>query len=139
MCKQKEKKKTGAGGLPWYTMVKNLPCNAGDIVLIPGHKAEIPHATQQLSLCVAIMSPCTLKPVCQNYIAPMPMPQLMNLSATARVRVPQLKIPHDTMKISSVATKTQCRQISSFIYFLNMEHRGVVQDGGVEGCTFNFF
>ena len=52
-----KKKKTGAGGLPWYTMVKNLPCNAGDIVLILGHKAEIPHATQQLSLCVAIIEP----------------------------------------------------------------------------------
>ena len=36
-------------------MVKNLPCNAGDIVLIPGHRAEIPHAIEQLSLCVAII------------------------------------------------------------------------------------
>ena len=32
-------------------MVKNLPCNAGDVSLTPGQGIKIPHATRQLSLC----------------------------------------------------------------------------------------
>ena len=33
-------------------MVKNLPCNAKDTRLIPGWGSNIPHVTEQLSLCV---------------------------------------------------------------------------------------
>ena len=31
-------------------MVKNLPCNAGDMSLIPGWGTKIPHTMEQLSL-----------------------------------------------------------------------------------------
>ena len=30
-------------------MLKNLPCNAGDLGLIPGRGTRIPHAVEQLS------------------------------------------------------------------------------------------
>ena len=32
-------------------VVKNLPCNAGDVGLIPGLGTKIQHAAGQLSLC----------------------------------------------------------------------------------------
>ena len=32
-------------------MLKNLPCNAGDMGLIPGRKTKIPVTRRQLSLC----------------------------------------------------------------------------------------
>ena len=35
---------------PGGPVVKNLPCNAGDVGLIPGQGTEIPYATEQLSL-----------------------------------------------------------------------------------------
>ena len=41
-------------------VVKNLPCNAGDVGLIPGQGTKIPHAVGQL------------KPVCLNYCAHAP-------------------------------------------------------------------
>ena len=31
-------------------MVKNPPCNVGDVALIPGQETKIPHATEQLNL-----------------------------------------------------------------------------------------
>ena len=34
-------------------MVKSLPCNAGDMDLIPGWGTKIPQAAEQLSLCAA--------------------------------------------------------------------------------------
>ena len=30
-------------------MVKNLPCNAGDVGLIPDQETKIPHAAEELS------------------------------------------------------------------------------------------
>ena len=39
-------------GLPWWSMVKNPPSNAGDAGSVPGRGTKIPHATGQLSLCV---------------------------------------------------------------------------------------
>ena len=42
-------------------MVKNLPCNAGGLGLIPGWGTKMPHATEQLSLCVA-----TIEPTCSR-------------------------------------------------------------------------
>ena len=33
-------------------LLKNLPCNAGDMGLIPGWGAKIPHAMEQISLRV---------------------------------------------------------------------------------------
>ena len=32
-------------------MIKDPPCNAGDVGLIPGQGTEIPHAQEQLSPC----------------------------------------------------------------------------------------
>ena len=36
-------------GLPGSPVVKNLPCNSGDVGLIPGQGTKIPHAMDQLS------------------------------------------------------------------------------------------
>ena len=36
------------GDFPGGPVVKNPPCNAGDMGLIPGQAAKIPHATGQL-------------------------------------------------------------------------------------------
>ena len=38
-------------------MVKNLPCNAEDVGLIPGQEPKIPHATEQLNLHSIITEP----------------------------------------------------------------------------------
>ena len=39
---------------PGGPVVKNLPCNAGDLGSIPGCKTKILHAMEQLRLCVAM-------------------------------------------------------------------------------------
>ena len=44
-------------GFPGGPMVKNLPCNAGDLGLIPGQRTKIPHATEQLSPATATTEP----------------------------------------------------------------------------------
>ena len=38
-------------------MVKNLPCNAGDVGSIPGRGTKIPHAAEQLSPCAVTTEP----------------------------------------------------------------------------------
>ena len=38
-------------------MVKNLPCNAENISVIPGPETKIPQATEQLSLCAVTTTP----------------------------------------------------------------------------------
>ena len=38
-------------------MVKNLPCNAENISVIPGPETKIPQATEQLSLCAVTTKP----------------------------------------------------------------------------------
>ena len=38
---------------PGGPVVKNLPCNAGDVGLISGRGTEVPHATEQLGLRAA--------------------------------------------------------------------------------------
>ena len=61
------------------TVVKNLPCNAGDTGSIPGQGTKIPHAPEQLSLpatttkacmpwslCTAITEPTTRQSVHHN-------------------------------------------------------------------------
>ena len=37
------------GDFPGGPMVKNLPCNAGDVSSIPGQGTKIPQAAEQLS------------------------------------------------------------------------------------------
>ena len=45
-------------------VIKNLPCNAGDVGSIPGRRTKIPHATKKLILCASmtetpvLWSPC---------------------------------------------------------------------------------
>ena len=36
-------------GLPWWSVVKNSHCNAGDLGSIPGWGTKIPHVLEQLS------------------------------------------------------------------------------------------
>ena len=47
------------GDFPGGSVVKNSPCKAGDMGSIPGWGTKIPHATGQLSLCVATIEPRT--------------------------------------------------------------------------------
>ena len=42
------------GGL----VVKNLPCNAGDVVMVPGQETKVPHIAEQLSPCITTKTPC---------------------------------------------------------------------------------
>ena len=41
--------KPGLRDFPGGPVVKNPPCNAGDVGLIPGWGTKIPHAVRQLS------------------------------------------------------------------------------------------
>ena len=70
-------------------MVKNLTCKAGDIGTIPGRGNKIPYTMWQVS----------------------PSSQLLSLHHSERIHVPQQKIPHETMTISSATTKTLLSQI----------------------------
>ena len=45
------------GDLPGGLVVKNLPCNAGDVGSIPGQGTKIPPAAEQLSPCPRITEP----------------------------------------------------------------------------------
>ena len=49
--------KEGEKNFPHGSVVKNLPCNAGDADSIPGRGTKIPHAAEQLSLHVATTEP----------------------------------------------------------------------------------
>ena len=42
-------------------VVKNLPCNVGDVSSILGQGTKIPYALEQLSLCAT-----ATEPMCQN-------------------------------------------------------------------------
>ena len=42
---------------PGGSVVKNLPCNAGVMGLIPGQGTKIPHATEQLSWRASTIEP----------------------------------------------------------------------------------
>ena len=52
-------------GFPGGPVVKNPPCNVGDVGLIPGQGTKIPHAVGQLSLCAT-----TAEPACSRAHAP---------------------------------------------------------------------
>ena len=78
-------------------MVKNLPCNAGDVGSIPGKETKTPHASEKLSLCAT-----TREPTCCNSRAHMPLLKPMHSEALA----PELESPctankdlHGTVKI----------------------------------------
>ena len=61
-------------------MVKNLPCNVGDVGLIPGQETKIPHAKMSRGTYTL-------------------MPQLLSPRATTRVCMSRGKIPRDSTKI----------------------------------------
>ena len=82
------------GDFPGGPMVKNLPCNAGDMGWIPGQGTKIPHTVEQLSLSVT-----TTEPEWRNYWRPCalePIQQLLTLRVTTGESVcpsqrPQMK------------------------------------------------
>ena len=75
---------------PSGPVIKNPPCNAGDVGSIPGLGTKMPHAMGQLSPCaVTTELTTTLDRPC---------------NATRDL--------HDAMKIPCAATKTQCSQIN---------------------------
>lgn len=69
-------------GLPWWSVVKNPPSNAGDLGSIPDWITKIPQATGQLNPC-----------------------------STTRVRALPWKIQNDARKIPHVANETRHSQI----------------------------
>ena len=71
-------------------MVKNPPCNAGEMGSTPGQGTKIPHATEQLNPCTTITeSTCSRAHVLQ----------LENLhAATTEAHVPLLESPQTTGK-----------------------------------------
>ena len=64
-----------AWDFPGGPVVKNLPCNARDVGLIPGWGTKIPYAVEQLSPCTA-----TTECMCSRAQAP----QLESLCATVK-------------------------------------------------------
>ena len=70
---------------PGGLVVKNLPCNTGDMGLMPGQGTKIPYAVELLSLSAAIT-----EPMCHN----------------CRAHVLQQKIPHGARKILHATAKT---------------------------------
>ena len=67
---------------PGGPVIKNLPCNAGDVGSIPGQGTKIPHALEQLSLCAT-----ATEPTCSAACAP----QLESLHHMQRSHMPQLR------------------------------------------------
>ena len=51
VAEKKLKKKKVKEDFPGGPVIKHLPCNAGDVGLIPGWGTRIPHAVEQLSPC----------------------------------------------------------------------------------------
>ena len=47
-------------------MVKNLPCNTGDVVMVPVRKTKIPHTVEQLSPCITTKAPCNQINILKN-------------------------------------------------------------------------
>ena len=47
-------------------MVKNLPCNAGDVVMVPGRETKIPHTVEQLNPCITTKTPCNQINILKN-------------------------------------------------------------------------
>ena len=52
-CKNPQQN-TSKSGLPWSSVIKNPPCNAGDIGSIPDQKTGISHVVGQLSPCATM-------------------------------------------------------------------------------------
>ena len=87
------KLKTFWGDFPGGPVVKNWPCNAGNVDSIPGWATKSTHHSDWVH---ALWRPC----------------------ATTRKSVHQRKILHDATKILSATTKTRCSQTNIFKKFL---------------------
>ena len=99
-------------GLPGGPVVKNPPCNAGDVGSIPGQGTKILHAMEQL-IPPQLQSPCvTVKdPTCRNQEF---------MCHNYRSCMPQWR-----QRIPRAATKMQCSQIDKYTFFLiNKRRRG---------------
>jgi len=72
-------------------VVKNLPCNAGNIGSIPGRGSKIPHSAEQLSLSSTDTEPVSF---CQ------PRPKLKKINKSKKKEVNAIKLV-----ISPVSTK----------------------------------
>ena len=59
--KQKKKKKKKPGNISGGPVVKNPPCNAGDVGSVPGQGTKIPHAVKEPS-----PQATTPEPACHN-------------------------------------------------------------------------
>ena len=56
------------GNFPGGPLVKNLPCNAGNVGLIPGLETKIPQTSRQLSLRPVLKIPCATTKTPHNQI-----------------------------------------------------------------------
>ena len=81
--------------LPGWSVVNNLPCNAGYTGLICGRGTKIAHAVEQPSVHVTTTEPT-----------------LWSLCATTRACTLAPKMRHDTTKTQRAEAKTQCSQTS---------------------------
>ena len=83
---------------PGSSVVKNPPCNAGDVGSISGQGAKTPYAMEQLTLCAA-----TIEPACSELV-----------SHNWRAHVLQRKILRDATKILHAKTEDSCKKIKKF-------------------------
>ena len=84
-------------------MVKNLPCNAGNVSSIPGGGTKIPCVVEQLSPQAAATE--SVAATTEPALLGARVPQLETCA-------PQQKISHGAMKILCAASKTQHSQIN---------------------------
>ena len=82
---------------PGGPVVKTLPCNTGDMGLIPDQGTEIPRAVEQLRPCTT-----ATKPMCSQ-----PKPQLESLGNTTEDAVRILHMPQQRSKVPHAATNIQ--------------------------------
>ena len=114
------------GDFPGGPMVKNLPCNAGEVDSTPGQGNKIPHSVGQLTQVPQLLSShastraCmlqTTEPMCSGACTPQLEKRKPTRHNQGEVQVPQRrahvlqqKILHASMKIPHAATKTQHSQ-----------------------------
>ena len=77
-------------------MVKNSPCNAGDVGLIPCQGTKIPQAAEQRRQSTATAEACAPHSPRDNH----------------RAHGPQREIPRDSVRILHAAAKTRESQIN---------------------------
>ena len=105
--------------VPGGPVVKNPPCNAGDVGSIPSQETEIPHAAGQLSSCAMTIELVSLKEKARGPQLQSPCP--WSPCVTTREKPDHRneetvchneKILHAATKIPCATTKTRCSQIN---------------------------